>query len=126
MTNDNAPSSTAGWLVEVRSRRRKDAHVLFAVAIPERLGAHTAVTNIVGELHCSVQPKCRLTARALAGLGVRCSEVKNLGLPFKRSSNSSDPVLRRLDRRSTGQSTGRRSDESSAKGSFAHSLDPRR
>ncbi len=95
MTNDNTPLA-AGWLVEVRSRRRKDAHVLFAVAIPERLGALAAVTNIVGELHYFVQPTCRLTARALGRLGVRRFEVKNLGLPINPRSRSNDGLLPRI------------------------------
>ena len=88
MFNDNSPFS-AGWLVEVRSRRVKDAHALFAAAISDRLEAHAAVTNIVGELHFSVQRMCGLTARALARLGVQHLEVKQLVL-----ESSSDAVCR--------------------------------
>ena len=86
MTSDNAPL-TAGWLVEVRSRRIKDANMLFAVAIADRHEAREAVINTISTLHCSVHRTCGLTARTLAQLRVRRFAVKQLELPISPCSD---------------------------------------
>lgn len=64
-------SQPTGWLVEVRVFRlhlKEDEPRLFAAAIPDEQAATVAVRKSLGGLHCVIEAKCRLSARALQRL----------------------------------------------------------
>ena len=64
-------SLPGGWLVEVRVFRlhlKEDEQKLFVAAIADQEAATAAVRKTLGGLHCVVEAKCRLSARALQRL----------------------------------------------------------
>lgn len=66
-----------GWLVEV-STSSHDQRILFVAALSDPHEATAAVRDALGGLRCVVEPRCRLSPRALAQLEVRPGNVMRM------------------------------------------------
>jgi hypothetical protein len=73
-------SRTEGCLVEVcvATIGARNRQVLFAAAFADPIRAETAVRDVLGGLHCSVQVRCPFSRRALDQLGVKAGEILQL------------------------------------------------
>ncbi len=81
LTDQPASDSDGGWLVAATVPKvgfGSSDQILFAAAISDPAEAKLAVQKSLGGLHCQIEARMRMTAKALAHLDVGKGDIKRL------------------------------------------------
>jgi hypothetical protein len=73
--------AAGGWIVEVTVPTvgaKEPMQRLFAVAAAERTSAERLARDVLGNLHCAIQARVKLTPRALGHLKVADGDVQEI------------------------------------------------